>query len=113
MKKPLSKRRAATRAYFDQRLGRTVWNDEPEYDNPNDRPRTANPHGYVAPDGCYVDFSLPRWSKEHKAAGGKFTKDGKCVMTGRRQIERTMDVVNADLAEFGREMTYDRPFYRR
>lgn len=100
----------ATKAYFDWRLDRMVWNDEPEYDpGGNEKPKSA--HVYGAPNAEYVDFTLPKWSEEHKAAGGKFTKDGKCVFTGRRQVERTMDFCNNNGS--GVRLDYDRPHYRR
>lgn len=39
----------------------------------------------VRPDVSFVSSALCRWDKDHKAGGGKFTKEGKPVFTSRKQ----------------------------
>ena len=37
------------------------------------------------PEVCIASSVLPRWEKNHAAAGGKFTKEGKPIMESRHQ----------------------------
>ncbi len=41
----------------------------------------------VRPEVSFVSSTLCRWDKDHAAVGGKFTKEGKPIVTSRHQAQ--------------------------
>ncbi len=54
-------------------------------------------------DCLHVSLQHPPWWASHRRQGGKFTKDGKTIMTSWAQVEKTIKDAN----DHGEHVTYD------